>query len=130
MMVKGQLEEALAEIELEPDEIWRDYGLVQVHHTMGNKAEADAILKRFIEKNQEAWAFQVADLYAFRGESDIAFEWLERARQQRDPGFAWTLSDPFLNSLHNDPRWEPLLEQVGLLEAWRAMPDQYKQVNQ
>jgi tetratricopeptide (TPR) repeat protein len=126
MMVKGQLEEALAEIELEPDEIWRDYGLVQVYHMMGNKPEADAILERFIEKHQEAWAFQVADLYAFRGESDLAFEWLERARQQRDPGFAWTLSDPFLNSLHNDPRWEPLLAQTGLLDAWQKMPDKYK----
>ena len=126
MMIKGQLEEALAEIKLESDEIWRDYGLVQVYHTMGNKPESDAILKRFIEKNQEAWAFQVADLYAFRSEPDLAFEWLERARQQRDPGFSWTLSDPFLNSLHSDPRWEPLLEQVGLLEAWHTMPEEFK----
>jgi TolB-like protein/Tfp pilus assembly protein PilF len=126
MMVRGQLEEALAEIELETDDIWRDYGLVHVHHAMGNHQEADRILARFITANQEAWAFQVADLYAFRGESDLAFDWLERALQQRDPGFSWILSDIDLRSLHDDPRWEPLLEQVGLLDAWHAMPEKFK----
>ena len=56
------------------------------------------------------------------GNADKAFEWLEKARLQREPGFSWSLTDPFLRNLHSDLRWEPLVESVGLGEAWAAMP--------
>ena len=56
-------------------------------------------------------------------EINKAFEWLEIARQQRDPGFSWLITDPLLRSLHNDLRWEPLVQRVGLLNAWKALQE-------
>jgi TolB-like protein/Tfp pilus assembly protein PilF len=123
---QGQAEQALTAAEQEKDPVWRDWGLVLAYHALGSEEKSKEALKRYIENNQDAWAYQVGELYAFRGESDLAFQWLERARQQRDPGFSWILSDTLMYRLHNDPRWEPLLEQVGLLDYWHAMPEKYK----
>jgi len=126
LMEQGDLEGALLEAQRETDEVWRLYMLAQVHHRAGRAGEADATLAQFIESHQDAWAYQAGELYAFRGEADRAFEWLDRAVAQRDPGLAWTLTDPDFRSLHADPRWEPLLERVGLLDAWRTMPEEFK----
>ena len=62
-----------------------------------------------------AWtaAYQVAEAYAFRGEVDAAFEWLERAHAQRDPGVTHSSSDVLLQPLHGDPRWAPFLRRMG-----------------
>ncbi len=53
-------------------------------------------------------------MYAFRGEVDKAFEGLERAYDQRDPGLAWIRS-MLLANLHDDPRWAAFLEKLGLV---------------
>lgn len=123
LSTRGEHELALAELELEIDEVWKGFQLSLTLYSMGRQDEADIALTQFIEDNKEFWAYQIADLYAFRGIADKAFEWLEIARQQRDPGFSWLLTDNFLSSLHSDPRWEPLVESVGLGEAWAAMPN-------
>jgi hypothetical protein len=49
---------------------------------------------RFIGKHDFDWAYQIAQVYAFRGESDKSFEWLERAYKQRDPGLPSIKVDP------------------------------------
>jgi hypothetical protein len=59
-------------------------------------------------------AFQLAELFAFEGQVGQAFEWLERARQQRDPGLSALLGNPLLTGLHDDPRWPALLADLGL----------------
>ena len=48
-----------------------------------------------------------------RGEVDAAFEWLERAYVQRDPGLALIRLDTELRSLHGDPRWGAFLKKMG-----------------
>jgi hypothetical protein len=58
----------------------------------------------------------VAEAYAFRGESDKAFEWLDRAYRNRDSGFGHLRVDPLLRSLRGDPRWAPLLKQAGMAD--------------
>ena len=68
------------------------------------------------EKRGADAAYQVADLHALRGEADLAFEWLERAYDQRDAGIGWTMVDPFLRSLHADPRWNAFLRKLGLVD--------------
>ena len=61
-------------------------------------------------------AYQVAQAHASRGEVAPAFEWLERAFAQRDPGIFWTKVDPLLRSLHADPRWDQFLRKLGLVD--------------
>ena len=61
-------------------------------------------------------AYQVAEAYAYRGEKDQAFEWLERARRQRDPGLASLRRDPLLANMREDPRWNTFLHTMGLAD--------------
>jgi hypothetical protein len=49
-------------------------------------------------------------------DADRAFEWLERAYQQRDTGLPQMQSWPLLRNLHGDQRWRPFLEKIGLAE--------------
>ncbi len=78
--------------------------------------EADAALARLTEGFADTAAYQVAEVYAYRGDQDRAFEWLERARQQHDGGVISTKTDPFLANLHADPRWEAFLRKLGLAD--------------
>jgi len=76
--------------------------------------ESDAALNELIKNEAETAAFQIAEAYAYRGDKDRAFEWLERARRQRDPGLGNLRKDPLLENLYGDPRWNAFLRTMGL----------------
>jgi tetratricopeptide (TPR) repeat protein len=78
--------------------------------------EADAAFARLTEGFADTAAYQLAEAYAYRGDKDKAFEWLERAYRQRDGGVISTKTDPFLVNLHSDPRWEAFLRKLGLAD--------------
>ncbi len=59
-------------------------------------------------------AFQIAEVYAVRGETDRAFEWLELARAQRDAGLSAIMGDPLLKNLSADPRYLAFLKKMRL----------------
>jgi len=71
-------------------------------------------LSELIAKYYASGAYQIALVYAFRNQSDKAFEWLDRAYSQRDGGLTETKVDPLLKSLHNDPRFAELLKKLNL----------------
>jgi adenylate cyclase len=78
--------------------------------------ESDAALNELIKNEAELAAYQIAEANAYRGDKDKAFEWLERARRQRDPGLGDLLRDPLLENLHSDPRWNAFLHTMGLAD--------------
>ena len=49
-------------------------------------------------------------------DADKAFEWIERAIAERDPGVSYLRMDPFLREIRDDPRWLPLLRKLKLVE--------------
>jgi len=65
-------------------------------------------------KYHESGAYQIAEVYAFRNQSDEALEWLDRAYAQRDGGLIDTKVDPLLKSLHSDPRFAAFLKKLNL----------------
>jgi hypothetical protein len=78
--------------------------------------ESDAALAELIAKTAETAAYQIAEAYAYRNDKDKAFEWLERARRQRDPGLASLRKDPLLTNIQDDPRWSAFLRTMGLAD--------------
>ncbi len=110
----GRAEEALAEMEQETFAGFRLQGLALANHALGRRREAEAAFAELLAEWQEEGAFQIAEVYAFRGQPDRAFEWLERAYRQRDTGLADVAISPLLASLHEDPRWPPFLEKMGM----------------
>jgi hypothetical protein len=59
-------------------------------------------------------AYQIAEVHAWRGENDRAFEWLNRAYAQRDSGLASLKWNPEIASLRADPRYQALLVKMKL----------------
>ena len=116
LLDQGRAEEAQAELAHEPEDWGRLFATSIIHHAAGRHAESLAALNELAERRGSDAAYQVADLHALRGEADSAFEWLERAYDQRDAGIGWTLVDPFLRSLHLDPRWNAFLHKLGLAD--------------
>ncbi|MDT8067644.1 MAG: winged helix-turn-helix domain-containing protein [Terriglobia bacterium] len=106
--------DAFAEFQLERDPGWRRFGLAIGYHATGQSKEADAALTDFITNNGATYAYQIAQVYAFRGDKDKAFEWLERAYSQRDGGLTEMKGDPLLRSLEHDPRYAPFMKKMNL----------------
>jgi adenylate cyclase len=71
-------------------------------------------LQELVAKYPTHSAYQIAGVYAFRNQSDEAFEWLDRAYVQRDDELIETKVDPLLKSLHNDPRYAAFLKKLNL----------------
>jgi TolB-like protein/Tfp pilus assembly protein PilF len=113
-LAQSHPQEALAEMDREPEPYWRFYGQALAYHALGRKKEADAALTELIAKHEGLAPFQVACVFAFRGEADRAFEWLERSYIRRDTGLVWLKTEPHLKSLERDGRWAPFLRKMRL----------------
>ena len=98
----------------EPVGPWQDFALALAAQISTDRAAADATLKNYSEKYVDGWAFQIAQLYAVRGERDNMFEWLQRAENAHDTGMQTLLYDPLLLRYRDDPRYAALARQVGL----------------
>jgi TolB-like protein/DNA-binding winged helix-turn-helix (wHTH) protein/Flp pilus assembly protein TadD len=111
---KSQPQLALAEFAKIPAGGEHSVGEALAYRALGRKAEADAALQKLINDYHEQAAFQVAEVYAFRGEADQAFQWLEVARAHKDVGLASIKGDPLLKNLYKDPRYAAFLQKMGL----------------
>jgi tetratricopeptide (TPR) repeat protein len=83
-------------------------------HSLGHKAKADSVLAALIKSDRHTAAYQIAEIYAWRNETDKAFEWLDNALADHDAGLSDLRTDPLLGSLRMDPRYRALLTKLGL----------------
>jgi TolB-like protein/Flp pilus assembly protein TadD len=107
LMLKGDATAGLAEIEQEKSENWKMLGLPMAYCTLGRKAEADAALNALIAKYEKDAPYNIAYVYAFCGDADKAFEWLDKAVTYKDPGLGEILMENLFDKIHSDPRWLP-----------------------
>jgi TolB-like protein/DNA-binding winged helix-turn-helix (wHTH) protein/Flp pilus assembly protein TadD len=114
LLSEGRVQEARAEMENETGEWEKWAGEPLAYYTLGRREESDRALKKLIATYQNDCAFQIAEVYAYRGETDKAFEWLDRAYRQRDPGTPELKTDPLMRSLRQDPRFAELLGKMHL----------------
>jgi TolB-like protein/Flp pilus assembly protein TadD len=114
LIVEGKPQQALAEIEKEPIEWGKLTGQALAYHALGREQDSNAALASLIEKYGPAGAFQIGQVYAYRGEADRSFEWLERAYKQRDPGLPEIKTDPLFKNLRRHPGYAELLKKMRL----------------
>jgi TolB-like protein len=114
---RGDGETALREAKLEPNEAYRRFELALAHYTRGDRPAADAALSEMIARDRNLLAYQIAEVYAWRGETDKAFEWLQISFDNHDTGTLSLLVDPLLRGLRTDPRYKSLLTKLGLPAA-------------
>jgi adenylate cyclase len=115
-LLQGKFEEAAVSAQKDAADWARLLGVSCARWAQKRIPESDAALAELIAKFGETAAYQVAEAYGYRNDKDHAFEWLERARRQRDGGLPSLRVDTLLTNLHGDPRWDALLHDVGLAD--------------
>jgi TolB-like protein/Tfp pilus assembly protein PilF len=113
LLLKGDAKSALGEIEQETIESWKMFGLPMAYHALVRKADSDAALAALINKHEKDAPYNIAYVQAFRGDSDKAFEWLDKAVEYNDSGLADVVSENLFGKIHSDPRWLPFLRKIG-----------------
>lgn len=112
LLAQSQPAQAVVEAEREKHPIFRLCGLGLAYHAAGRAREADATLAELIARYQKDAPYQIADVYAFRGEVDKTFEWLDRAFQEHDTGLTEVKTDPLFEKVRRDPRFATVLDRM------------------
>jgi len=114
LLAKGNYQQALVEVEKDNDPFWNLYRKSMVVYALGRQDEANTLLKQLVDEfGNESWP-NIAHVYAYRGEKDEAFKWLELAFDNRDSSLLEILNYPELKSLYGDPRWNAFINKLGL----------------
>jgi TolB-like protein/Tfp pilus assembly protein PilF len=120
LLIEGEPREALAMAEKESAEPARLLALMMTHHALGNAAESAQVFDQVVARHERHWASYIAAALAFMGETERAFEWLERSKALGNPRLTECILTPYFRSLHQDPRWLPFLESIGRSPAQLA----------
>jgi serine/threonine protein kinase len=110
----GQPAHALDAAQREADEVARLAVLPIVFWATDERAKSDLLLRKLEDECASTGAYQIAQNYAFRNDVDAAFEWLDRAYRERDPGLPWLKVDPLLRNLARDERYQAMLGKMKL----------------
>jgi hypothetical protein len=121
-ILRGKSGAAVEFARKETDPYRRTCALALAHFASGDRAEADAALKKLIDENGDQAASQIAQVYALRKGPDKMFEWLERGWTTKDPGVAELLSNPFLRAYKDDPRFIAFAQKVGVMPKASPKP--------
>ncbi len=113
LVLLGRPTEAAEAAEREPSERYRLYARALVQLAKKNQPEAERLRRELIDNYGDELAFFVAENYAYAGEADLAFEWLERSRVQHETNVIWVMGQPTFRPLRSDPRWPPFLKRMG-----------------
>jgi len=111
---RGQPDRALAAAEAEIPGYNRRTALAEVYAMRGEQARADAQVREMIRYGDVS-PINLVSYYAYRGDADQAFAWLEHGLKVRDPGVTTLYEDPFIPAaLGDDPRFASFCRRVGL----------------
>jgi len=114
-LLDGKAQDALATGQDNSLEAFRLTVVAMAQHTLSHAKDSQQALEKLISTYAADAAYQIAEVYTWRGEKDKAFEWLERAFRQNDGGLTNLKTDPLFASLHADPRFAAMLKQLNFL---------------
>ena len=114
LLAEGRPQPALSEMEQESSAVWKTFGETIAYHALNRNDDSNAALEKLIAKNSKDAAYQIATAYAYRGENNKAFEWLDLAYQRHDSGLTCIKFDPLLKNLRQDPRYAELVRKMLL----------------
>jgi TolB-like protein len=116
LLARGDRDAALVAMQQETVDEGQRAGLAMVYSALGRKVDSDAALARMLKERAAENAFYIAEMYAFRGQSDEAMHWLERAYAQKDPYLIYVKVELPQKSLATDPRFKAFLRKMNLPE--------------
>jgi TolB-like protein len=116
LLARGNRDVALTEMQQETSENAQQEGLAMAYQALGRQADSDGVLARMLEQQADVNAFGIAEVYAYRGQSDDAVHWLERAYAQKDPSLYLIKVELPLKNLAGDAGFRAFLHKMNLPE--------------
>ena len=116
LLARNQPQAALTEMQKEGDDATRLGGSAMAYFALRRKADSDVALAQMLKDQAKHNPFYIAQVYAFRGESDEAFKWLDRAYEQKDLSLSHIKGDVPFKALEGDPRYKTFLKKMNLPE--------------
>lgn len=118
---QGRHEEALQICAQERADWARLEFLAIIYRRVGHFVESERALNELLDlelkrNDFSSHAFQIAAVYADRGDADHAFEWMEIGYVKRDSGNGLLKISRFFRSLHTDPRWPIIMKKMGFAD--------------
>jgi tetratricopeptide (TPR) repeat protein len=102
-------------LELSGGDFTAKASLAHVYAVSGDKTEAEKILNELKQKlTSNNLSYQIAEIYIGLGHKDQAFQWLEKAYEDRSEWLAWIAIEPKLDPIRGDPRFAELLRRMNL----------------
>jgi len=86
--------------------------LSAAYEKVGRHADAQATLGRFMKLRGDADAYAYAEIYAQWGDTGKGLEWLETALRLRDSGFVLLKTDPLMDPLRSEPRFQAVMREL------------------
>jgi tetratricopeptide (TPR) repeat protein len=117
LLVSGDPEAALAAFVQDTDEEYVLKGRALSFFSLNRKGEFESLLTELQDQYGEQWPSEIAHVHAWAGNLDAAFKWLDKAVAMNEGGIGTSRQVPWLNPLHNDPRWQVYLEKIGVSDA-------------
>jgi TolB-like protein len=114
LLVSGQPQEALDTMQRSRTEVWRLMGLGLAGRSLGREDESRQALARSIAGYGHIAGYQIAEVFAWRGERDDAMNWLERCYREGDGGLIYAPLDPLLRDLRGDYRFVALMKKINV----------------
>lgn len=106
------LGDARSSCETKPDHWVGQWCLAVVYDKLGRHADAEAALAKYRAQDGDSGAYQYATIYAQWGDRTKALEWLATAMRLRDPGLVILKTDPLMDPLRNEPRFQEIERQL------------------
>jgi TolB-like protein/tetratricopeptide (TPR) repeat protein len=108
----GDLERARASCETKPDFWLSQQCLAVIYDKLGKHSDAEAELAKLKAAMGDTSAYQYATIYAQWGDRAKALEWLETARRLRDPGLELLKTDPLLDPIRQERRFQTVMREL------------------
>jgi TolB-like protein/Tfp pilus assembly protein PilF len=112
-LATGQRMAAVKTNSRQQHEPWRWTVLAATEYALGHAAESQRVMDEMIDKHGQRTPFAIAIAFVWRDQIDKAFEWLDRAYQQRDGGLALLQAIFGLSEVRKDPRYKELLRKMN-----------------
>jgi tetratricopeptide (TPR) repeat protein len=118
---KSMYHEALAEFQKEREvpggfKSFAEMGIGCTYALMGKRDEARKALENLLQRSKEVYVqpISLATVYFALGETDLAFEWLDKAYEERDFTLTYLKAEPIFRIMASDPRYAAMLKKIGL----------------
>lgn len=113
LLALGDLAGARAACEAKPDYWINRQCLAMVYEKLGRHADAQAELAKLKAAYGDAAAYQYVTIYAQWGDRAQALEWLDTAMRVSDPGLVALKTDPLMDPLRQEPRFQAILRKLN-----------------